>query len=218
MAPNARCQFVRQQSSTSGGPASSSPTNDLFGPSTASSSSHLENEWRTGAAPVTFDDIASSSGIKVIDLSPYVDMAPITVHPRLALETVMEIFKKMGPRVILVEHRGHLSGLVTVKDCLKYQFKVEHQEHADANAATSGDANAGIHAGPEEGIVEKKAWQLILWASGLAKKIFIGKGTTSGTGGYTQVSQEEQRRHESVEIIDGTEDVDTHFELEERDH
>ncbi|EGE02269.1 hypothetical protein TEQG_01309 [Trichophyton equinum CBS 127.97] len=218
LAPNARCQFVRQQSSTSGGPASSSPSNDLFGPSAASSSSHLESEWRTGAAPVTFDDIASSSGIRVIDMNPYVDMAPITVHPRLALETVMEIFKKMGPRAILVEHRGHLSGLVTVKDCLKYQFKVEHQEHADANAATVGDATAGIHAGPEEGIVEKKAWQLILLATGLAKKIFIRKGTASGTGGYTQVSQEEQRRHESVEIIDGTEDVDTHFELEERDH
>ena len=55
-----------------------------------------------------------------IDLHPFVDPTPLTVHPRLPLETVMELFKKMGPRVILVEHRGRLVGLVTVKDCLKW--------------------------------------------------------------------------------------------------
>jgi len=34
----------------------------------------------------------------------------------------------MGPRVILIEYRGRLAGLVTVKDCLKYQFKFEALE------------------------------------------------------------------------------------------
>ncbi|KAF3044110.1 glycerol ethanol, ferric requiring protein [Didymella heteroderae] len=62
-----------------------------------------------------------------IDLSKFVDPTPLTVHPRLPLETVMELFKKMGPRAILIEYRGRLTGLVTVKDCLKYQFKVEAQ-------------------------------------------------------------------------------------------
>ena len=42
----------------------------------------------------------------------------------------MELFKEMGPRSILVEYRGRFVGLVTVKDCLKYQFKVEHHEAA----------------------------------------------------------------------------------------
>lgn len=41
----------------------------------------------------------------------------------------MELFKKMGPRVILIEYRGRLTGLVTVKDCLKYQFKVEAHDN-----------------------------------------------------------------------------------------
>ena len=41
----------------------------------------------------------------------------------------MELFKKMGPRVILVEYHGRLVGLVTVKDCLKYQFRVEKMEN-----------------------------------------------------------------------------------------
>ena len=32
----------------------------------------------------------------------------------------MQLFKRMGPRVILVEDHGVLRGLVTVKDVLKY--------------------------------------------------------------------------------------------------
>ncbi|KAI1491684.1 chloride channel [Biscogniauxia mediterranea] len=64
-----------------------------------------------------------------IEFSRYVDATPVTVHPRLPLETVMELFRKIGPRVILIEQYGRLLGLVTVKDCLKYQFKVEAAEN-----------------------------------------------------------------------------------------
>ncbi|OCK84057.1 hypothetical protein K432DRAFT_378969 [Lepidopterella palustris CBS 459.81] len=78
---------------------------------------------------ITFDTIAATSAQLRVDLSRFIDPTPLTVHPRLPLETVMELFKKMGPRVILIEYRGRLTGLVTVKDCLKYQFKVEAQEN-----------------------------------------------------------------------------------------
>jgi chloride channel 3/4/5 len=78
---------------------------------------------------VTFDTMSATAGQASIDFSRFIDATPISVHPRLPLETVMEVFKKMGPRVILIEHRGKLTGLVTVKDCLKYQFKVEAQEN-----------------------------------------------------------------------------------------
>lgn len=90
------------------------------------------NPSMTPATPgpaVSFDDMASNSGQMMVDLARFVDATPISVHPRLPLETVMELFKKMGPRVILVEHRGRLMGLVTVKDCLKYQFQAEAQEN-----------------------------------------------------------------------------------------
>jgi chloride channel 3/4/5 len=76
--------------------------------------------------PVRFDDATTPTpGQQSIDFSRFVDPTPLTVHPRLPLETAMELFQKMGPRVILVEFKGRLAGLVTVKDCLKYQFKVE---------------------------------------------------------------------------------------------
>jgi chloride channel 3/4/5 len=74
---------------------------------------------------VSFDDIPSTAGAMCVDFSKFIDPTPLSVHPRLPLETVMELFKKLGPRVILVEHRGKLMGLVTVKDCLKFQFTVD---------------------------------------------------------------------------------------------
>ncbi|KAG0134262.1 chloride channel [Tuber indicum] len=76
-----------------------------------------------------------SSGSLSLDFSRFVDPTPLTVHPRLPLETVMEIFKKVGPRVVLVEHRGKLSGVVTRKDVLKFQFKVENRENPRDDSA-----------------------------------------------------------------------------------
>ena len=88
---------------------------------------------------VSFDDIDATSGQMSVDFSKFVDPTPIAVHPRLPLETTMEIFKKLGPRVILVEHRGRLTGLVTIKDCLKYQFQVEaHDNPRDDSAHQAG--------------------------------------------------------------------------------
>ena len=77
----------------------------------------------------TFDTIPATSSQVSADFSSFTDRTPITVHPNLPLETVMDIFKKMGPRVILVEDLGKLVGLITVKDCLKYQFKAESGTH-----------------------------------------------------------------------------------------
>lgn len=67
------------------------------------------------------------------------DTTPLAVHPHLPLETVMEMFKKLGPRVILVELLGKVCGLITVKDVLKYQFKVENEEHPRAERDYSAE-------------------------------------------------------------------------------
>ncbi|KAI5842962.1 chloride channel [Morchella snyderi] len=73
-------------------------------------------------------------GVGGLDFSQFVDPTPLCVHPRLPLETVMEIFKKVGPRVVLVEHRGRLCGVVTRKDVLRFQFAVENREHPKDDA------------------------------------------------------------------------------------
>lgn len=67
-----------------------------------------------------------------LELGGWVDQTPLTVAPGMPLEVVMDLFKKMGPRVILVTDRqGSLEGLVTVKDLLKH---IAAQEHADGLA------------------------------------------------------------------------------------
>ncbi|KAG4304471.1 hypothetical protein PORY_002181 [Pneumocystis oryctolagi] len=69
------------------------------------------------------------SFIASLDLSYCVNTTPLTVHPQLPLETVMELFQKLGPKIILVEQYGKLCGLLTVKDLLKYKFKIEYVEN-----------------------------------------------------------------------------------------
>jgi len=161
----------------------------------------------------TFEGIESSVGAAVVDFSRYVDHTPLTVHPRLPLETVMEIFKKMGPRVILVEHRGRLTGLVTVKDCLKYQFKVEAEEHALAATSSSGFASAplgGHLTSPAPETLEDRLWRLIQTVAGFVS----GK-----IGPNRSVPLQDRRRaapSRTSGILDGTED-DGFVELEERE-
>ncbi|KAJ5401565.1 uncharacterized protein N7487_007461 [Penicillium crustosum] len=141
VAPNARCVFTKDAA-------------DAAIARRASVSHHARSD--------TFDAIEQSAGASFVDFSRYVDHTPLTVHPRHPLETVMEIFKKMGPRVILVEHRGKLTGLVTVKDCLKYQFKVEAEEHTLAATSSSEFGALGGHLNnPAPETLEDRLWRLI---------------------------------------------------------
>ncbi|KAF9919947.1 glycerol ethanol, ferric requiring protein [Linnemannia zychae] len=101
-----------------------------------SSMGGLEHGMRRGSIGggigASTSSISSTSGAgrsenetNYVDFGPFIDQTPIAVHPKLPLETVMEIFKKMGPRVILIEHQGKLVGLITIKDLLKYITRTE---------------------------------------------------------------------------------------------
>lgn len=169
----------------------------------------------TPSAPTNFDfSNASSSSSSSVDFSHFIDLTPVTVHPRLPLETVMELFQKIGPRVILIEHHGKLMGLVTVKDCLKYQFMVEHQE-------ATGHGNGG-GGGERTGKGDEKLWDVIKSASA-----FVRSWVERGSGGRIRLGggEEELERlrrnrrdgHGGETIMDGTEDdVDDGVELDDR--
>ena len=177
--------------------------------------------------PVTFDGIATSSGQQSIDFSQFVDSTPIAVHPRLPLETAMELFKKMGPRVILVEHRGQLTGLVTVKDCLKYQFKVEAQDHA------SRDESAGEARQEKLWDVMQKAgdWIADRISALSSGRLKLSPRTASASNGWanlpsndaaaerldlTASSTNDRVVQRDQSILDGTEDIDEGVELDDR--
>ncbi|KAF2721551.1 ClC chloride ion channel [Polychaeton citri CBS 116435] len=153
---------------------------------------------------VTFDDISSTRSATHVDFSRFVDPNPLAVHPRLPLETVMELFKKLGPRVILVEHRGRLTGLVTVKDCLKYQFQVEHHE--------SSRDKAGIEQGQE------KLWRLIKraagWVGDKGSRVSRGRLRLSSDEGQEEITSPDQGRIPTSE--DGREREGRGVELEDR--
>lgn len=163
-------------------------------------------------AAETFDAIHSSVGAGFVDFSRYVDHTPLTVHPRLPLETVMEIFKKMGPRVILVEHRGRLTGLVTVKDCLKYQFKVEAEEHALTTSSSEfAAAPLGGHlSNPLPESLEDRLWRLIQTVAGFVS------GKVAPLRPVRLQDRQGARLSEPSGILEGTED-DAFVELEERE-
>ncbi|KAJ6508108.1 Cl-channel protein [Mycena vulgaris] len=107
-----------------------------------------------------FENTASGREIR---FSPWVNQTPLTVSPQLPLEIVMQLFKRMGPRVILVEDHGVLAGLVTVKDVLRW-IAVEKPEREP-----SWDERGGL-----DGMLEE-VWGLVTpwlaWAASLRNRI-----------------------------------------------
>lgn len=76
--------------------------------------------------------VSSGGGIDRVDFGQYVDETPLTVSPKMPLEIVLQLFRRMGPRVILVQAEGQLQGLVTIKDVLRHEATEKHREAAEA--------------------------------------------------------------------------------------
>ncbi|KAH7327963.1 voltage gated chloride channel [Stachybotrys elegans] len=140
------------------------------------------------AARISTDSLMSTSSV---DFSRYIDVSPVTAHPRLPLETVMELFRKIGPRVILIEYHGKLTGLVTVKDCLKYQFKVE--------AAENPKDDHRMEEGQEQlwGVIRKAGF----WVSDQVSRFSGGRVRLSGQ------FEHERPSARGGPILDGDEDA-----------
>ncbi|RSH90660.1 glycerol ethanol, ferric requiring protein [Saitozyma podzolica] len=83
-----------------------------------------------------------NSGVEAeqVDFGQYVDQTPLIVSPKMPLEIVMQLFRRMGPRVILVATEGQLVGLVTVKDVLRHEARHEarHARHGKRSAGPAG--------------------------------------------------------------------------------
>lgn len=121
----------------------------------------------------------------------------------------MELFRKIGPRVILIEHRGRLLGLVTVKDCLKYQFKAEAAESGHVNGSSRVDDR------------QERIWFLLKgaawWVGDKVSLVSGGRIRLSGSfdepqsargRGGGRIGDDHSHDHEgSGNIMDGTEDI-----------
>lgn len=77
-----------------------------------------------------------------LDLSYLVNPSPLRVSPKQPLEMVMSLFKKMGPRTILIESSGNLVGLVTLKDVLRFGYQSQQLHLNESNG--NGNGNEGL--------------------------------------------------------------------------
>ncbi|KAI5966902.1 GEF1 [Candida pseudojiufengensis] len=69
----------------------------------------------------------NQNSIDSIDFSFFVNKSPLTVNINTALENILDIFLKLGPRYILIEENGLLAGIITRKDILRYEYSHHHQ-------------------------------------------------------------------------------------------
>ncbi|GAA5882900.1 hypothetical protein JCM3774_001381 [Rhodotorula dairenensis] len=114
----------------------------LFCPETGASEPSSDLEPSPTDSPVPFDDEWDGAEDGLLDFTSFVNQTPLSVSPKQPLEFVMQLFRRMGPRVILVERFGELVGLVSVKDCLRYT--IEHEEGHDNSGARSDELEATI--------------------------------------------------------------------------
>lgn len=161
------------------------------------------NECSQAITPNTSPAITAlhSTGSSSVDISRYIDPTPVTVNPRLSLETVMELFRKIGPRVIIVEYHGKLVGLVTVKDCLKYQIKAELNETPKDDRRIS-ETYEGLCA------FSRTAFKYFsAFLSRLAGQLRLKKNGTRHAGSANL----RERRRDQVRMIDENETISSPF-------
>ncbi|XP_003741013.1 H(+)/Cl(-) exchange transporter 5 [Galendromus occidentalis] len=73
-----------------------------------------------GSSPVVFSSHPPASNPPPLKLRRYLDMAPLTVTEMTPMETVVDMFRKLGVRHVLVTSNGTIRGVITKKDVLRY--------------------------------------------------------------------------------------------------
>ena len=56
------------------------------------------------------------------------DLAPTTITDKTPMETVVNMFRKLGLRQTLVTHNGRLLGIITKKDVLRHIKKMDNED------------------------------------------------------------------------------------------
>lgn len=88
----------------------------------------------TNHAPVV-NSVAGPSDIRAAMLSgpplklwKIMDLAPITIVDKTPMETVVNMFRKLGLRQTLVTHNGRMLGIITKKDVLRHIKKMDNED------------------------------------------------------------------------------------------
>ncbi|KAK4872907.1 hypothetical protein RN001_014936 [Aquatica leii] len=63
-----------------------------------------------------------------LKLKKILDMAPITITDQTPMETIVDMFRKLGLRQTLVTHNGRLLGVITKKDVLRHVKQLDNED------------------------------------------------------------------------------------------
>ncbi|KAJ3153315.1 glycerol ethanol, ferric requiring protein [Geranomyces michiganensis] len=90
------------------------------------------------------------SSRRLLQLASFLDHSPLHVHPKVSIEVVMDLFKKLGPRYVMVLHMGKLQGIITKKDILiaMYGEEEEQREESGFPSFTTASLRSLISAEP----------------------------------------------------------------------
>ncbi|CCH40661.1 Chloride channel protein [Wickerhamomyces ciferrii] len=122
-----------------------------------------------------------SDSMDVINFTNYINPAPITVKLGTPLETVLDLFHKLGPKCILIEQDGLLKGVITRKDILRYEYYLHnvvsgHNEDSEVLKFTN----------------DELIWEYLQnFENGLKEKFYKVWGKVSSRGRYTQLERDE---------------------------
>ncbi|XP_045509666.1 H(+)/Cl(-) exchange transporter 5 isoform X2 [Colias croceus] len=91
-------------------------------------------EGITGQSVVVLAGAAAAGGAALghgpppLHLARILDLAPITVTDQTPMETVVDMFRKLGLRQTLVTHNGRLLGVITKKDVLRHVKQMDNED------------------------------------------------------------------------------------------
>jgi len=68
------------------------------------------------------------TGPPPLKLKKLLDLAPITLTDETPMETVIDMFRKLGLRQVLVTHNGRLLGIITKKDVLRHIKQLANED------------------------------------------------------------------------------------------
>ncbi|XP_076802251.1 H(+)/Cl(-) exchange transporter 4-like [Clavelina lepadiformis] len=75
--------------------------------------------------PASVSELGNSNPVRLFNI---VDLSPIAVSDHAPMETVVEIFAKLGNRQVLVTHNGKLLGIITKKDVLRHIAELDGED------------------------------------------------------------------------------------------
>ncbi|KAJ3169274.1 glycerol ethanol, ferric requiring protein [Geranomyces variabilis] len=91
----------------------------------AVSSSYFDAYSDANGAP----RLHQGSSRRLLQLASFLDHSPLHVHPKVSIE--LDLFKKLGPRYVMVLHMGKLQGIITKKDILIAMYGEEEEQRED---------------------------------------------------------------------------------------